>query len=390
MPRRTFTSPSAARSASTAGRRVGVVHGERDRDLGGRDEVHRRAVAVEHLEHPGHEAVGHQHARLRDEDDRDALLEGDGARLAGGPPAPAAVMSVPGAVGLQRVQDAHRDAALDRGPDGRGVQDLGPEVGELGRLVEADLGQHPRRRHHARVDGHHAVHVGPDLDLLRAGSAAPMSAPTSRSRRGPAWWSTPCARGADEAGQDGHRARLDERAAARSRTPRRRLVHERPARPNASSVTIDAAGVHGLRRAGRARRRAAATISYERRSPMPEMASSERGGQLAQVVHAGVEARAARATTSSTWARRRSRLGAGGHERRRRPRDGARSVADSTRRAVGVAGRGPAAAPRISRSVTPDRAETTTTGRAARRSRTQLGQRRGCARRSPRRSRRTS
>ena len=37
----------------------------------------------------------------------------------------------------QRVQDAHRDAALDGGPDGGRVQHLGPEVGELGRLVEA-------------------------------------------------------------------------------------------------------------------------------------------------------------------------------------------------------------------------------------------------------------
>ena len=37
-----------------------------------------------------------------------------------------------------RVQDAHRDAPLDRRLDRRGVQHLGAEVGELRRLVGAE------------------------------------------------------------------------------------------------------------------------------------------------------------------------------------------------------------------------------------------------------------
>ena len=89
--------------------------------------------------------------------------------MAAGPPSPAStvrVMRVPGASGSVGVEDAHRDAEAHRGQDRGRVQDLGAEVGELGRLVEAELRDDPGRRDHPRVGGEHAVDVGPDLDLV--------------------------------------------------------------------------------------------------------------------------------------------------------------------------------------------------------------------------------
>ena len=135
----------------------------------------------------GHEAVGHQHARLGDQDDRDALLERDGARLAAIGPSAAADQGA-GGRRVQGVQDADRDAALDRGLDGGGVEDLGPEVGQLGRLVEADLGDDAGRR--ARRAGRRSS-CRPRRSRSgspRRGGARRRWRPTSRSRRGRGWW----------------------------------------------------------------------------------------------------------------------------------------------------------------------------------------------------------
>ena len=50
----------------------------------------------------------------------------------------------------------------------RRMQNLGAEIGELGRLGEGD-GLHAMRfRHELRIAGHHAIDVGPNLNLLGA------------------------------------------------------------------------------------------------------------------------------------------------------------------------------------------------------------------------------
>ena len=46
------------------------------------------------------------------------------------------------------------------------MQDLGAEVGELGRFGERQLRHEQRVGDHARIGGQHAVDVGPDLDLV--------------------------------------------------------------------------------------------------------------------------------------------------------------------------------------------------------------------------------
>ena len=49
-----------------------------------------------------------------------------------------AVILVPSFSALRRVEDADGDVLLHGGKDGRGVQDFGAEVGELGGFFEAD------------------------------------------------------------------------------------------------------------------------------------------------------------------------------------------------------------------------------------------------------------
>ena len=62
------------------------------------------------------------------------------------------------------VEDEDRDVLLHGGQDRGRVQDLGAEVGELGGLFKAD-GLHAQRLgDDARIGGHDAVDVGPDLD----------------------------------------------------------------------------------------------------------------------------------------------------------------------------------------------------------------------------------
>ena len=83
------------------------------------------------------------------------------------------------------------------------MEHLGAEVGELGGLREADLGHGPRAGDGARVHGEHAVHVGPDLDLLRVEQRA-------EERGGPVGAAAAegggdsLLGGADEAGQQGN------------------------------------------------------------------------------------------------------------------------------------------------------------------------------------------
>ena len=66
--------------------------------------------------------------------------------------------------GVARVEDEDWDALLDGGQNGSGMQDLRAEVGELGSLFKADGLDAQRVGADARVGGHDAVDVGPDLD----------------------------------------------------------------------------------------------------------------------------------------------------------------------------------------------------------------------------------
>ena len=92
-----------------------------------------------------------------------AAMDLNGLRQCGA----SAVMRVPSFCGIARVEDQHRNILLHRGQDGGGVQHLGAEVGELGCLFEADGADAERVGADARIGGHDAVHVGPDLDGLR-------------------------------------------------------------------------------------------------------------------------------------------------------------------------------------------------------------------------------
>ena len=142
-----------------------------------------RVVALEDLEDARQEAVRHEHARLRDQHDRDALLGRDRARLAQQAARGPRRSSVPGARRVQRVQDAHRDAALDRGLDRRGVQHLGAEVGQLGGLLEA-TSEMTRAAGTTRGSAVSMPSTSVQIWISSAAARRRGSRPTSRSRRG--------------------------------------------------------------------------------------------------------------------------------------------------------------------------------------------------------------
>ncbi len=88
------------------------------------------------------------------------------------------------------------------------MQDAAAEVGELGGLVEAHGGDAARGADDARVGGHDAVGVGPDLDLLGGERGADqgrreVAAVAAHGR------DLAALRLADEARDDGHDAGLD-------------------------------------------------------------------------------------------------------------------------------------------------------------------------------------
>ena len=69
------------------------------------------------------------------------------------------------------VADAHGDARLDQRNHRARVEHLGPEIGELDSLHVAELRHGVRVAHDARIGGHDAAHVGPDVDLGRVQGA---------------------------------------------------------------------------------------------------------------------------------------------------------------------------------------------------------------------------
>ena len=97
------------------------------------------------------------------------------------------------AFGHHAVANGHRYAQLDRGEDGRRMEDLRAEGRKLGGLVVAQELDGPGLRHDAGIAGEDALDVGPDLDLggadrgseeagavVRASAARGWSAPRTR------------------------------------------------------------------------------------------------------------------------------------------------------------------------------------------------------------------
>ena len=82
------------------------------------------------------------------------------------------MMRVPGHFGPARIQNQDRNVLFDRRHHGRRMQHLGAEVGQLGRFGEGDRLDAMAAGQDGRVGGEHAVHIGPDLDLLGADSGA--------------------------------------------------------------------------------------------------------------------------------------------------------------------------------------------------------------------------
>ncbi len=131
-------------SSMTAFKPPVVVDRHRHADLGRRDDVHGRAVALEHLEDAAEVAVGHQHPRRGDVDDGDVALAGDRREPSvRSSSAPRDAISVPGAAARRLLQDADRDVARDRRQNRARMQHLRAEVRELRGLAER---QRPGRR----------------------------------------------------------------------------------------------------------------------------------------------------------------------------------------------------------------------------------------------------
>src|SRR4051794_17185133 len=72
-----------------------------------------------------------------------------------------------GDFGSARVQDQHRDVALDGRNDCGGVKDFRTEVGELRGFCERDGLDAMAAGENGGIGSEHAVNVGPDLDFLR-------------------------------------------------------------------------------------------------------------------------------------------------------------------------------------------------------------------------------
>ena len=120
-------------------------------------------VLVEDGEDLLHVAVGHQHAAGHHVDDAELLFHGDGLE---------------GALAMRRQRDDARAFAggvaavehqngniLFHRRQNRGrMQHLGAEVGQFRGLFKADDLDAQRVGADARIGGHDAVHVGPDLD----------------------------------------------------------------------------------------------------------------------------------------------------------------------------------------------------------------------------------
>ncbi len=112
--------------------------------------------------------------------------------------------------GVAAVEHVDGDVLFDGGQNGGRVQDLGAEVGELGGFFKADDLDAQGVGADARVGGHDAVNVGPDLDGIGGKRAAEQGAgevgTAAAERGGDAGFV-----GGDEAAHDGNASRVEVR-----------------------------------------------------------------------------------------------------------------------------------------------------------------------------------
>src|ERR1051326_3282910 len=78
----------------------------------------------------------------------------------------------PRAFEIPRIEHIDRNVLVDRGKQRSWMKDLRAEVGELGGFIKADLLDRASIRTEARISGHHAFDVSPDLDTTRIEGSA--------------------------------------------------------------------------------------------------------------------------------------------------------------------------------------------------------------------------
>ena len=181
---RSATRSATRRVVERVGRRI-ERHG--DVGLGGRHQIDRHAVLLEHLEGIGEEADLVPHARALERNQRDALLGADRLHLRA---AVAAVGAEHRALEVRRLRgiDVQRNAVLPHRQDAARVQHLRAAGGDLLGLVVVQRAQQPRGGRGARIGAEHAGHVGPDLQPLRPPAwrrDTPRRCPSRRGRAAP-------------------------------------------------------------------------------------------------------------------------------------------------------------------------------------------------------------
>ena len=140
-----------------------VVYGDRHPDLACGDHVYRAAVIVENLKHAVHEARREHHPRRPDFDGDDVILGRhglDALREFGVVDEGAFRRRLHGVEESNRyIVDLGRQHACR-------VEDLCPEIGQLGGLVEVEFGHRGGALDKTGVVVVHPVYVGPDFDFL--------------------------------------------------------------------------------------------------------------------------------------------------------------------------------------------------------------------------------
>ena len=142
---------------------VAAFDGDRCGGAGDGDDLALQMMPAQQAEQIVEEAQRADVARGADVEDRDVALDGDGAE--GGRSVGGGGADDGAAFGrLVGVEDGHGNVVLDGGQQGCRVQHLGSEAGQLGGLMEADLGDALGLGTDARIGGENAADVGPDLD----------------------------------------------------------------------------------------------------------------------------------------------------------------------------------------------------------------------------------
>ena len=159
------SSPSAAESRCERGWIQGVrARIQRNGDVGlrGRNEIHRHALVLEHLERIGEKSDLMPHAGTVHGDQRDALLDGDRLHLSG---AVGDIRADHGALEARGLSGIHvkRNPVLAHRQDAARMQNLRAVARDLLRLVVMQRAQQPRGGDRPRIGAEHSRDIGPDL-----------------------------------------------------------------------------------------------------------------------------------------------------------------------------------------------------------------------------------